>query len=44
MDAQFEFGDIDEILEEGLPDYLERFVNSNFELGELIREAYLELE
>ena len=44
MHAQLEFGEIDEILEEGLLGYLERFINSNFELGELIREAYLELE
>ena len=44
MHAQLEFGEIEEILEEGLLEYLERFLNSNFELGQLIREAYLELE
>lgn len=44
LQAQLEFGEIDEILEEGLLDYLERFLDSNFALGELIREAYLELE
>jgi uncharacterized alpha-E superfamily protein len=44
MHAQLEFAVIDEILEEGLHGYLERFVDQTIQLGELIREAYLELE
>jgi uncharacterized alpha-E superfamily protein len=44
MHAQLEFADIDEILEGGLHEYLERFVDQTIRLGELISEAYLELE
>ncbi|MET0508681.1 MAG: alpha-E domain-containing protein, partial [Burkholderiaceae bacterium] len=44
MLAQLEFAVIHEILEEGLHGYLERFVDQTIQLGELIREAYLELE